>query len=249
MSLQGDYLGAMEEHSVQGIADALSAGASPVDPIDGRAPITYLIEGYCRSTRFADCLRVLLSAGATIDDPVVEAILLGDATRLEELIGETKGEALHRPLDLRCAFTACVAVTPLHLCAEFNGVDCARVLLAAGADVNAPAGIDEDGFGGQTPIYHCVNSNRNFSRPMLELLVDAKAKLDITIRGLVWGRDMPWETVILDVTPLSYAQCGLYAQFHRNERDVYDALAYLYRHRHGTELRVRNVPNRYLGKA
>ena len=49
-----------------------------------------------------------------------------------------------------------------------------------------------------------------------------------------------------DVTPISFAQCGLYAQFHRREQDVYDNLAYLYQARYGTELKTRNVPNRYV---
>ena len=61
----------------------------------------------------------------------------------------------------------------------------------------------------------------------------------IWVRRIERGR-FPVGTV-LDVTPISYAQCGLYAQFHRRERDVYDNLAYLYRRRHGRELPVQNV--------
>jgi hypothetical protein len=48
------------------------------------------------------------------------------------------------------------------------------------------------------------------------------------------------------VTPISYAQCGLYAQFHRREQDVFANLDYLYRKRTGRALPVRNVPNKYL---
>ena len=153
---------------------------------------------------------------------------------------------LDRRLRVPCAFTSCEGVTALHICAEFNCVRCARVLLNAGVDVNAPADIDGDGHGGQTPMFHAVNSIFNYCRPMLEVLVEAGADLDVRLKGLVWGRGTDWETTILDVTPISYAQCGLYAQFHRREQDVYSNLAHLYRRRHGTELRVRNVPNKYL---
>jgi hypothetical protein len=81
---------------------------------------------------------------------------------------------------------------------------------------------------------------------MLELLVDAGARLDIRLKGLVWGAGEDWETLLLDVTPVSYAQCGLYAQFHRREQDVYRNLSHLYQKQYGVTLPVRNVPNKYL---
>jgi hypothetical protein len=48
------------------------------------------------------------------------------------------------------------------------------------------------------------------------------------------------------MTPLSYAQCGLYFQFHRREEYVYSNLSYLYQKRYGPPLTTRNVPNKYL---
>jgi hypothetical protein len=81
---------------------------------------------------------------------------------------------------------------------------------------------------------------------MLEVLAEAGADLNLRLKGLVWGSGADWETAILDVTPISYAQCGLYRQFHRDERDVHANLAYLYERNHGMALRVRNVPNKYL---
>jgi hypothetical protein len=245
MSLEADYLGAFEEHSPEGVRQALAAGASPTELIKGKTPIDCLIEGYLRSPRFAACLRVLLEAGATIEDPLLEALLLDDDTSLRRLLSSA-GERLNRRLRVPGAFTCCEGVTPLHICAEFNCVRCAAVLLDAGADVDAPADPDADGFGGQTPIFHAVNSILNYGRPAMELLVDAGADLDVRLKGLVWGRGQDWETLVLDVTPISYAQCGLYAQFHRPEKDVYSNLSYLHQKRHGTELRLRNVPNKYL---
>jgi hypothetical protein len=246
MSLEADFLGAFEEHSPEGIRDALAAGASATNLIKGKTPIDSLIEGYLRSTRFAACLRVLIDAGATTGDPLLEALLLDDDVQLRRFLDTQAQAAVNRRLRLTCAFTSCDGVSPLHVCAEFNAVRCARMLIEAGADVNATADVDANGFGGQTPIFHTVNSIHNYCRPMLELLVESGADLDIRLKGLVWGSGADWETVILDVTPVSYAQCGLYAQFHRREQDVYGNLEYLYQRRHGTRLHARNVPNRYL---
>jgi ankyrin repeat protein len=185
-----------------------------------------------------------LAAGATLD-PLTQALLLDDDKECRRLMS-SPGQSVDRKLHLPCAFTSCEGVTPLHVCAEFNCVRCARVLLGLGANMNARADTDADGFGGQTPIFHSVSSILNYCRPVMELLVEAGADLDVRLKGLIWGGGQSWETLILDVTPMSYAQCGLYAQFHRREGDVYSNLQYLYRSRYRTDLRLRNVPNQYL---
>lgn len=246
MSLAADLLDAFEVHSPEQIGAILAAGASPVALIKRKTPVASLIEGYLRSDRFSECLQILLDAGATMDDPLVEAVLLDDEGKLGDALESEGTRAVHRRVSVACAFTSCAGVTPLHLCAEFNSVRCAQRLIAAGADVNAAGDVDQHGFGGQTPIFHAVNSIHNYCRPMMELLVDAGADLDVRIKGLIWGADASWETLILDVTPLSYAQCGSYAQFHRRAEDVYGNLDYLYQHRFGTGLPRVNVPNMYL---
>lgn len=245
MSFTAEYLKAFEVHSPEGLRAALAAGASATELINGKTPIEFLIEGYLRSPRFVECLRVLLEASAKFSDPLLEALMLDDDEKLRSLLNSSSAQVT-RKLSAPCAFTLCEGVTALHLCAEFNCIRCARVLLEVGADVNARAEFDAEGFGGQTPVFHAANSIFNYCRPMLELLVEAGADLDIKLKGLVWGKGADWETLVLEVTPISYAQCGLYAQFHRREHDVYDNLTYLYEKKHGTQLRVRNVPNKYL---
>jgi hypothetical protein len=240
-----DLLGAFEVHSPDGIEKALARGVSPIDPINGRKPIEHLIETYLRSSRFADCLRVMLNAGAAINDPLLEAVLLDDSSRLRRLIAEIP-QRLHQKLDFLGAFTSCRGVTPLHVCAEFNSVDCARVLIENGANVNAIADRDAHCRGGHTPIFHAVNSILNYCRPMMELLLEAGADLRVEVKALLWGESMSWETVLFDMNPVSYAQCGLYRQFHRREEDVYSNLQYLYRSKYGSEPAFSNVPNRYL---
>lgn len=240
-----DLFGAFEEHSPEGIEMALRSGVSPIDPIKGRKPIEHLIEAYLRSPRFADCLRVMLNAGAVIDDPLLEAVLLDDASRVRDLITAAP-KRLHQKLNCLCAFTSCRGVTALHVCAEFNSVGCARVLIECGANVNAIADRDAHGMGGHTPIFHAVNSILNYCRPMMELLVEAGADLRTEVNSLLWGESMSWETVLFDINPVSYAQCGLYRQFHRREADVYSNLQFLCRSKYGAEPEIRNVPNRYL---
>ncbi len=243
MPTAADLLGEFEEHSPAGIRVLLAAGVSPTETVNGKRPIDVLIGMYLRSSRFADCLQIMLDAGANLGDPLLQAILLDDDSGLRGLLSD---ETLRRKLNPLCAFTSCRGVTALHICAEFNSMRCARVLLDAGADVNARADQDESGLGGQTPIFHAVNSIFNYCRPVMEILVNAGADLDMRVRSLLWGESMSWETVVYDVTPISYAQCGLYRQFHRREEDVYSNIAYLHRRRYDGEPPTRNVPNKYL---
>lgn len=240
-----DLLEAFELHDAGGIRKALAGGVSPVKPIGSKRPVDILIEMYTRSRRFADCLRTMLAAGAMVGDELLECVLLDDAEPLRRLLAARPDE-VHRRLTFVNAYTCCRNVTALHVAAEFNATGCAQALLDAGADVNACAGVDRDGFGGQSPIFHAVNSNQNYCRPVMELLAQSGADLGLRLKGLRWGEGMDWETLLLDVTLFSYAQSGSYRQFHREERDIYANLAYLYEKRYGSSLTLRNVPNKYL---
>ena len=248
MSLESDFLLAVEEHSPDAIRSVLARGLDANLTINGKPPTDCLVESYLRSDRFTECLRALLESGAALSDPLLRTVLLDDDAGLQRHLA-AHGEDARRTLSLPCAFTNCRDVTALHVCAEFNRIRCARALLAAGADVNARAGRDPHGIGGQTPVFHAVNSIFNHCRPTLEVLVEAGADLEVRLQGLLWGHEQEWETLLLDVTPLSYAQCGLYAQFHRREQDVQETLTYLYRRLHGVNPPVRNVPNRYLARS
>jgi ankyrin repeat protein len=245
VSSAADLLGEFEEHSPDGIRAALAAGVSPTAPINGKRPIDALIEAYLRSSRFVECLQIMLDAGAEVGDPLLQAVLLDDDIGLRELLSRSS-DNLQRKLNPLCAFTSCRGVSALHICAEFNSTHCARVLLDAGADVNARAEEDANDVGGQTPIFHAVNSIFNYCRPVMEILVDAGADLDVRVNSLLWGESMSWETIVYDVTPISYAQCGLYRQFHRREEDIYSNVEYLYRKRYDRKPLFRNVPNKYL---
>jgi hypothetical protein len=128
VSLESDLLAAFEDHSPEHIRQLLAAGVSPTEPIDGKRPIDLLIEMYPRTSRFPECLQVMLDAGATTGDSLLEAVLLDDDASLRKLLAES-GDSLHRKLSFVSAFTSCRRVTALHICADFNSVNCARVLL------------------------------------------------------------------------------------------------------------------------
>lgn len=187
----------------------------------------------------------MLDAGATIEDPLLQAVLLDDEAAVGRLV-KTSRQNLTRKLYPRCAYTSCNGVSALHVCAEFNSVRSAAALIDAGAGIDSRADVDADGLDGQTPLFHAVNSNQNHCRPVMELLVDAGAELGVRLKGLILGAGFDWETVVFAVTPISLAQCGLYRQFHREEADIYGGTAYMGRKRYGTVPQIRNVPNRYL---
>src|SRR5687768_1539733 len=221
MSATDDLLVGFELHDSQRIRAALDAGASATAPVNGKRPIDWLISMYTRSPNFAACLRVMLAAGASVGNELVEATLLDDDETLRMIVQQDP-QRLQQRVTVESAYTSLRGVSALHVCAEFNSVRCAKVLLDAGVDVNDRAEVDGDGLGGHTPLFHTVNSNRNYCRPMMDLLLDAGGDVDVRLRGLVWGEGLEWETVVFDVTPISYAQCGLYRQFHRDEKDIYD---------------------------
>ena len=108
------------------------------------------------------------------------------------------------------------------------------------------AGLDDHGFGGQSPVFHTVNQHNNNSKEMLELLLSHGADLTLTVKGLIWGRGYDWETFIPSVNPISYAMMGLLPQFQRKEAQIYEVVSLLQKVRYGSEYRAGNVPNRYL---
>ncbi len=246
MERQQLLLEPFEVHDPQGIRRALEAGASASAPVQGLSSIEHFVAGYLRSERFAACLDVLLEHGAVCSDRVWLALLRDDAEALAQMLARDARGILAQRFTFANAFTCCRGVGALHVCAEFNSQRCAELLLDHGADVNDRAAIDARGRGGQTPVFHAVNAIFNFSRPVLERLIAAGAHLDLRLDALLWGQGQAWETLLVDVTPLSYAQAGLMRQFQRKESDVYANLSLLHRARHGSELDPPNVPNRYL---
>lgn len=247
-SAEFDLLCAIESHSVQDLRRILDAGFDVRTPVKGKPVVSHLTEMYSRSDRFPACLGLLLERGAQLDDPRIGPVLLDDADGLAAALRDDPELIAHRT-SMVSAFTPLFGASLLHVAAEFGHLAAARVLVEMGADVNAVASVDEYGLNGHTPLFHTVNSNANRSAPLMRLLLDAGADVDVRVPGITWGKGMEWETTVFDVTPISYAQFGLLPQVHRDERDIYENVRLLLEASGRRIPPLDNVPNRYLHPA
>jgi len=235
----------IELHSVEGIRKCFVHGVSPNDHFRNEPLIYELISEYTRTPRFKDCVKLFVEYGLQFNDEILLAVLMDDRNALEEYISKDP-EAVKRKYSLRTAYTPLFEASLLHVCAEFNHLSCAEVLVKYGADIEAKAGIDDNGFGGQTPIFHTVNQNSNNSIDMLNYLLAKSADLRITVPGIIWGKGYEWETLIPAINPVSYAMMGLLPQMHRNELTISAIVSTLLRHAYGISYTPGNVPCKYL---
>ncbi|MDX2047505.1 MAG: ankyrin repeat domain-containing protein [Chitinophagaceae bacterium] len=235
----------IEEHAVEGISECFANGISPNDYYNGEPLIYELTSEYTRTPKFKDCVKAFTDNGLIFDDKLLLSVLLDDAQTLDVILN-SHPEMVHKKYSLRCAYTPLHEATLLHICAEFNHISCAGVLVKYGADINAKAGVDENGFGGQTPIFHTVNQNSNNSAEMLSYLLSKSADLKLTVAGLIWGKGYPWETLVPSVNPVSYAMMGLLPQMHRSERVISEVVSVLLKAAYGIDHKSQNIPNKYL---
>ena len=127
-----------------------------------------------------------------------------------------------RPTPYECMGTPVDGGTLLHLAVYWDELDTAEWLLDRGADVNARAAVDADGFGGHTPLFNAVVSQAGFwmnyqkgwtQRPedarfaelLLERGADPNPRASIRMR-LGPGHGDPRIREFPDVTPLSWAR-------------------------------------------
>jgi hypothetical protein len=244
-----DYLqkiiGDIEIHSVEGIKECFSNGVSPNQVFRGEPLIYELTSEYARGPKFKECVKAFVDHGLDFEDRVLLSVLLDDAKSLESFISANK-TVIKKEYTLHCAYTPLYEASLLHICAEFNHVSCAEVLVKFGADINVKAGIDEYGFGGQTPIFHTVNQNLNRSAEMMDFLLSKSADLKITVAGLIWGKGYEWETLIPAANPISYAMMGLLPQMHRDEAIISTTITVLLKAAYGIDYTPQNVPCAYL---
>ncbi|MEO6731277.1 MAG: hypothetical protein ABIN01_08665 [Ferruginibacter sp.] len=235
----------IEYHSVEGIKHYFSTGISPNIEFKGEPLFNTMINMYTRSPRFKDCVKAFVEYGLAFEDIALLSVLLDEPGSLENYIQQNP-EVVTSKYSLPCAYTPMQAVSLIHICAEYNHVACAKILVRYGAGVNERAGIDEFGFGGQTPVFHTVNQNQNNSMDMLNYLLSESADLGITVKGVIWGKGYEWETLIPSVNPISYAMMGLLPQMHRDEIAISKVVMILLMHQYGINYMPVNVPCAYL---
>lgn len=246
-----DYLSkiitAFELHSVAEIQECFENGINPNQLRNGKPLIYDLINMYTRGPLFKKCIKLFVDYGLEFEDKILLSVLLDNAELLDAQVAADR-EALRKKYSFDGTFTPLYEVPLLHICAEYNHVACAEVLVKHGADVNAKAGLDTEGFGGHTPIFHTVNQHANLCMDMLKFLIAQQADLTLTVKGLIWGKGYEWETFIPEVNPISYAMMGLLRQFQRTEKQIYEVVSLLLKAKYGTEYYPSNIPNKYLSQ-
>ena len=244
-----DYLqklvGEIELHSVEGIKECFENGVDPDSYHNGEPLIYELTSEYTRTPRFKQCVKAFIDHGLHFEDKGLLAVLSDDVDLLNEQLSNDPG-LISKEYTLRCAYTPLYKATLLHICAEYNHLSCAEVLINYGADINAKAGVDEYGFGGQTPVFHTVNQNSNNSVDVLKYFLSKPVDLKLTVAGLIWGKGYEWETLIPCVNPVSYAMMGLLPQMYRNEITISKVVSLLLKKAYGIDYTPSNIPNKYL---
>jgi hypothetical protein len=191
----------------------LDHGANPnCGNPDRRYPGTaldFVIQVYARGPRRAECIDLLVRAGAVTrygSLPLLDlmrgrvdrlaAHLDADPALMNARFGELDfGSTGARRLTLRGG-------TLLHVAAEYGPIEAVQLLLDRGADVNRRATVDESGIGGQTPIFHAVTQFYDGGLEAARLLSDRGADLSLCVRlPGHYERD----DEVVECTPLGYA--------------------------------------------
>jgi hypothetical protein len=220
--------------SASGTALMFELGARLRDD-DGvlRAPVSVVLETDARDPEAKHrILEMYVDHGFQLPDTPTMAVHRGRLDLLEAHLVRDPGlpgrlfthEEIY-PTELGCNDevlathgTPLAGTTLLHMCIDYDELEIARWLIDSGADVNARAAVDSDGFGGHTPLFATVVSQPNYrmnqgrkpqAAPFAELLLEHGA--DPNVRASLRKQLHPGygpETLheYRDVTPLSWGQ-------------------------------------------
>jgi ankyrin repeat protein len=228
--LPGMVMGPCETLNAEGLALLFELGAELGDEHGDRlAPVALLLQTYCRDPEGKHrCLELVAQHGIPLPDTPTMAMhrgridLLQDHLRRDpDLLNRTFSHEEIYPPALGCHAdhslalhgTPLAGTTLLHMCVDFDEIEMARWLIEQGADVNAKAEVDTDGFGGHTPLFGCVVSqsyicgrqrDAAFARLLLDHGADPNARASLRKRL----RFVPDESMheYRDVTPLSWGE-------------------------------------------
>jgi hypothetical protein len=222
-------MGPAEAQNGAGMALVLELGSQISDEKGDRlAPVAMLLETYARNRKGKHrCLELFAENGIELPDTPTIAVHRGRIDLLEEHVRRDPGvlnrifshEEIYPPTlgchsdhSLALHGTPLAGTTLLHLCADNDEIEIARSLLDRGADVNAKADVDGDGFGGQTALFGCVVSQpyRNglrtdaFARLLLDRGADPNVRASLRKRLRFVDDESMHE--YRDVTPLTWGE-------------------------------------------
>jgi len=220
----GIVMGPCETLKPSGLAFLLELGAPLADANgDPLAPLALAIETYCRNPDGKHgVLDLLTKHGCEIPDTPVMAFHRGDLARLRRFLRDDprlleRRFALSEIYPAGCGchgdgrngmhWTPIDGGTLLHLAVDFRERAIFEWLLAEGADVNAPALVDRDGFGGHSPLFNAVLSHpggdATFAAALLERGASREARASLR-KFLDWREQPRWHES-RDVTPAEWA--------------------------------------------
>jgi ankyrin repeat protein len=169
----GIVMGACETLNPAGIRLLVELNAPFTDEHGNRlAPLTLVLETYGRNPQGKhEILEIFAQSGYDLPDTPIMAFHRGDVSQLEKHLRRdpkllerrfTLGEIY--PSECGCAndgrsgmhWTPIDGSTLLHLAIDFREREIFDWLLAHGADANASATVDRDGFGGHTPLFNAI---------------------------------------------------------------------------------------------
>src|SRR5579884_3193930 len=203
----------------------LAHGADPATPSQYGTPLAMLIGTYMRRPEGKHaCLEVMVEAGFALPDTPILALHRGRIDLLQQhlerdtqLLERRFSEAEIYPPELGLKSGDGLTATPvdgstlLHLAIEYDEMEIARWLLERGADPNARAAVDAEGFGGHTPLFHAVVSlgDRSDAKARLLLAHGADPNARATFRKQLLDMGDPEkerQVVFHEATPRGYAR-------------------------------------------
>jgi len=225
----GIILGSCETLNERGFGFLDDAGVPLTDgKNDPLAPLAMVLETYSRhpSGKHA-ILQRFKARGYLWADTSMMAFHCGDLDRLKKHLQQDPALISRRfsyreiyPPEVGCADglpwglhgTPIDGTTLLHLSIDFDEREIYDWLLEQGADVNAAAVIDKEGFGGHTPLFNAIVSDayacgRQRDAYMFQRLLDLGADLTVRVnlrKYLDWREEPGWH-IANNVTPLEWA--------------------------------------------
>lgn len=188
------------------------------------APLALALETYGRNPAGKHAvLKIFARQGYALPDTPVMAFHRGDVRRLKNFLHREPGLIRRRfslveiyPPELGCAkdgkagmhWTPIDGTTLLHLAIDFDEEEIFELLLAHGADVNARANEDAEGFGGHTPIYNAVVSHGKRQGTMALRLLERGASMAAraSLRKFLDWRETPGWHIARNVTPAEWGK-------------------------------------------
>jgi hypothetical protein len=223
--LPGLVMGACETLNPAGLGFLADLGAPFTDTKGNRlAPLGLALETYGRNPAGKhEVLRIFARQGYALPDTPIMAFHRGDAERLKDFLRRDPSLLTQRfglveiyPPELGCAkdgrsgmhWTPIDGTTLLHLAIDFDEEEIFQLLLAHGADVNARAQVDSDGFGGHTPLFNTVVSHASHAGSMARRLLGqgaSKAARASLRKFLDWCEAPRWHEA-RQVTPAEWGR-------------------------------------------